>query len=206
MEDITDAEYRHAKIWKVFAKKNLEEYHDLYVQSDTLFLADVFANFRNISPEIHELDHAKYILAPGLAWQAALKKTKVQLNLSTDIDMLLMVEKGIEEEYVTCYAKANNKYMKDYDKNKESSYFQYWYGNNLYDCAMSQKVPVNNFDWIKDTSQFNKDFRKNYDEESGEGYFLEFDDQYLEKLHEICNDWLFLPEIIKIENSQKKSS
>ena len=181
MEDITDADYRHAKIWKEFAKKNLEEYHDLYVQSDTLFLADVFANFRNISPEIHELDHAKYILAPGL-------------------------EKGIEEEYVTCYAKANNKYMKDYDKNKESSYFQYWYGNNLYDCAMSQKVPVNNFDWIKDTSQFNKDFRKNYDEESGEGYFLEFDDQYLEKLHEICNDWLFLPEIIKIENSQKKSS
>ena len=70
---------------------------------------------------------------------------------------------------------------------------------------MSEKVPVNNFEWIKDTSQFNKDFRKNYDEESGEGYFLEFDDQYLEKLHEICNDWPFLPEIIKTENSQKTS-
>ena len=61
-------------------------------------------------------------------------------------------------------------------------------GYNLCDCAMSEKVPVNNFEWIKDTSQFNKDFRKNYDEDSGEGYFLEFDDQYLEKLHEICND------------------
>ena len=67
MEDITDADYIHAKILKEFAIKNLEECHDLYVQSDTLFLADAFDNFRNISPEIHELDHAKYISASGLA-------------------------------------------------------------------------------------------------------------------------------------------
>ena len=92
--------------------------------------------------------------------------------------MLLMVEKG----------KVNNKYMKYYDKNKESSYIQYWDVNNLYVMAMSQKLPVNNFEWIKETSQFNEHFIKNYNEESGEGYFLEVDVQYLEKLCELRND------------------
>ena len=73
--------------------------------------------------------------------------------------------------------------MKNYDKNKESSYIQYWDVNNLYGWAMSQKLPVNDFEWIKDTSQFNEDFMKNYNEESDKGYFLEADVQYPEKLH-----------------------
>ena len=81
--------------------------------------------------------------------------------------------------------KANNKYMKDYDKNKESVYLQYWDVNTLYDWAMSQKLPVNNFELIKYTPQFNKDFIKNNNEESHEGYFLEVDVQYLEKLHKV---------------------
>ena len=108
--------------------------------------------------------------------------------------MLLMVEKGIRGgicHSIYRYAKANNKYMKDYDKNKESSYLQYWDVNNLYGWAMSQKLPVNNFEWIKDTSQFNEDFIKNYNEESDEGYFLEVDVQYLENLHEFHNDLPF---------------
>ena len=96
MEDITDADYAHAKIvCKDFEIKNLGEYHDLYVQSNTLLLADVFENFRNMCLEIYELDPAKCLSAPGLAWQTTLKKTKVKLDLLTDIDMLLMVEKGI---------------------------------------------------------------------------------------------------------------
>ena len=74
---------------------------------------------------------------------------------------------------------------KDYDKNKESSYIQYWDVNNLYGRAMSQRLLVNNFEWIEETSQFNKDFIKNYNEESDEGYFFEVDVQYLEKLHEL---------------------
>ena len=113
--------------------------------------------------------------------------------------MLLMVEKGIRGgicHSIYQYAKANNKYMKDYDKNKESSYLKYWDVNNLYGWAMLQKPPVNNFEWIKDTSQFNEDFIKNYNEESDEGYFLEVDVQYLEKLHGLHNH---LPEIMKIE-------
>ena len=111
--------------------------------------------------------------------------------------MLLMVEKDIRGGICNAihrYAKANNKYMKDYDKNKESSYLNYWDVNNLYGWAMSQKLPVNNFEWIKDTSQFNEDFIKNYNEESDEGYFLEVDIQYPEKLHELHNDLLFLSE------------
>ena len=78
--------------------------------------------------------------------------------------------------------------MKDYDKNKESSYLQYWDLNNSYLCAMSQKLPVNKFEWIKDTSQFNEDFIKNYNEESDEGNFLEDDVQYPEILHRLHND------------------
>ena len=101
------------------------------------------------------------------------------------------------------YAKANNKYMKDYDKNKESSYLQYWDANNLYNWAMLQKLPVNNFEWIKDTSQFIEDFIKNFNEENDEGYFLEVDAQYLEKLHELHNDLLLLPERMKIEKVKK---
>ena len=93
--------------------------------------------------------------------------------------------------------------MKDYDKSKESSYIQYWDVNNLYGWAMLQKLPVNNFEWIKDTSQFNEDFIKNYNEESDEGYFLEVDIQYPEKLHELNNDVPFLPERKKIKKVKK---
>ena len=116
------------RVCKYFEIKGLWEYLDFYIQSHPLLLPDVFENFNNISIEIYELDTAKFISAPGLQWQAALKKTKVKLDLLTDIDMLLMVEKGIR--WGKCHsiyqcAKANNKYMRNYHKNKESSYLQY---------------------------------------------------------------------------------
>ena len=90
-----------------------------------LLLADVFENFRNKCIEIYELDPAHFVSAPGLVWQACLKKTRVRLELLTDIDMLLLVEKGIRGGICHSthkYAKANNKYMKNYDKDMESSY------------------------------------------------------------------------------------
>ena len=125
-----------------------------------------------------------------------------KFELLTDIDILLMVKKGIRGG--TCrsiyrYSKANNKYMIDYDKNKKSSYIQYWILNNLYGWAMSQKLPVDNIEWIKDTSQFNEDFIKNYNKVSNEGYFLEIDAHCFEKLHDLHNDLPFLPERMKIE-------
>ena len=123
--------------------------------------------------KIYNVDPAKFLLAPGLVGQAALRKAKVKLDLLIGIDMLLMVEKGIRGgicDSIYQYAKANNKYMKDYDENKESSYIQYWDVNNFFGWAMSQKLPGNNFGSIKDTFQLNENFIKSYREESGKGY------------------------------------
>ena len=117
MKDITDVDHRHAnKVFKAFKLKDLGQYHDLYVQSDTIQLCDIYENFRNICIKVYELDPAHFLSAPGLAWQACLKKTEVELELITDPDMLLMVEKGIRGgicHAILRYAKANNKYMKD---------------------------------------------------------------------------------------------
>ena len=136
LEYITDKNYTHAqKLFKELKLKNLGNYHDLYVQSDTLLLADVFENFRNKCSEMYQLDSAHFLSAPRLAWQACLKKTEIRLEVLTDIDMLLMVEKGIRGgicHSIHRYAKANNKYMKKYDKNIESSYLMYLDVNNLY--------------------------------------------------------------------------
>ena len=93
--------------------------------------------------------------------------------------------------------------MKNYDKYKELSYLQYWNVNYLYGRAMLQKLPVKNVEWIKDTVQSIEDFIKNYNEESDEGYFLEVDVQYLEKLHELHIDLPFLPDRMKIEKVEK---
>ena len=125
--------------------------------------------------KIYNVDPAKFLLAPGLVGQAALRKAKVKLDLLIGIDMLLMVEKGIRGgicDSIYQYAKANNKYMKDYDENKESSYIQYWDVNNFFGWAMSQKLPGNNFGSIKDTFQLNENFIKSYREESGKGYSI----------------------------------
>ena len=143
MENIDDIDYRHGNnVFKKFKLKNLGEYQDLYMQSDTLLLADVFENFRNMCIKVYELDPAHFVSLPGLAWQACLKKTNVKLELLTDYDMLLMVEEGIRGgicHSIHRYTKANNKYMNNYDKNKESSYIRYLDANNLYGWALSQK-------------------------------------------------------------------
>ena len=115
--------------------------------------------------EIYELDPIYFVSAPGLAWQAYLKKTGVKLELITDYDMLLMIEKGIRGGICQAtyrYAKANNKYMKNYDKTNESLCIEYLDENNFYGWAMSQKLPVNGFKWVKKNklSEFNKEFKK----------------------------------------------
>ena len=167
LEDISDADYAHAqKVWEVFGIKDRGKYHDLYAQSNTLLLADAFENFRNMFLEIYELDPVYFLSAPGLVWKACLKKKGVKLEFLTDYDMLLMVEKGIRGEICQAkdrYARANNKYMKNYDKSNESSYLVHLDANNLYGWEMSQKLPINGFKWVKNLSKFNEDFVKNYD-------------------------------------------
>ena len=207
LEDCTDEDYTHyQEVFKELELKNLGDYDDLYAQYDTLLLADVFENFRKKCIEIYELDPAHFLSDPGLAWEACLEKTRVKLELLTDYDILLMVEKGIrtgKSEVTHKYAKANNKFMKNHDKNIESSYPVYLDANNLYGLAMSQKLLVDGFEWIKELSKFNESFIKNYDENSNEGYFLEVDVKYPKKLFNHHSDSPFLPERKKIGKCKK---
>ena len=207
MENIDDIDYRHGNnVFNKFKLNNLGEYHDLYVQSDTLLLADVFENFRNTCLKVYELDPAHSLPLPGLAWQACLKKTNIKLELLTDYDMLLMVEEGIRGgicHSIHRHAKANNKYMENYDENKESSYIQYLDVNNLYGWAMPQKLPVNGFKLVEDTSRINEEFIKNYNENNNKGYILEVDVKYPKKLHDLHSDLPFLPKRMKIDKCKK---
>ena len=206
MEDISDIVYRPANnVFKRFKLENLGDYHDLYVQSDTLLLADVFNNFRDMCIKEYKLDPAHFLSLPGLAWQACLKKTNIELELLTDYDMLLMVEEGIRGgicHSIHRYAKANNKYMKNYNNNEESSYIQYLDANNLYGWAMSKKLPVNGFKWV-DSNEINEEFIKNYNENDKKGYIFEVDVKYSKKLHELHSDLPFLPERMEINKCKK---
>ena len=120
--------------------------------------------------------------------------------------MLLMIEKCIRGgicHTIHRYTNANNKYVKHYDKNKESPYLKYWHINNFYGQAMSQKLPVNDVKWVDDISEFNEDFIKSYNGDIDEGYFLEVNVQHLENMHNLHNDLPFLLEKMKSENFEK---
>ena len=215
MEDISDINYRHANnVFKVFKLENLGNYHDLYLQSDTLLLADVFNNFRDMCIKEYELDPAHFLSLPGLSWQMCLKKTNTELELLTDYDMLLMVKEGIRGgicHSIHRYAKANNKYMKNYNNNEESSYIQYLDANNLYGWAMSKKLPVNRFKWLDNDKTtepsakhvINEEFIKNYNENDKKGYILEVDVKYPKKLHNLHSDLPFLPERMEINKYKR---
>ena len=206
MEDISDIDYRHANnVFKVFKLENLGDYHDLYVQSDMLLLADIFNNFRDMCLKEYELDPAHFLSLPGLAWQSRLKKTNIELELLTDYNMLLMVEEGIRGgicHSIHRYVKANNKYIKNYNNNEESSYIQYLDANNLYGWVISKKLPVNGFKWT-DNNIINEEFIKNYNENDKKGYIFEVDIKYPKKLHDLHSDLPFLPERMEINKCKK---
>ena len=192
LEGISDAVYEHVKkVREALEKKSLCEYHDLYVQCVTLQLADVFESFRDKCIEIYELDPAHFLSAPGLAWQACLKKTEVKLELLTDIDMLLIVEEGIRGricQAIYRYPKANNKYINNYDKSIISSFLMYLDASNLYGWAMIQKLPVNGFKWVENSSKLNKKFIKSFNENSDRRYFLGVDVEYPKNVFNIYKD------------------
>ena len=130
------------------------------------------------------------------------KKDRGKIRVIIDNDMLMMIEKGIRGgicQAVYRYAKANNKYMKNYDKDIASSYLEYLDANNLYGRAMSQKLPVDGFERVEENelSKFNASFIKNYDESNNKGYILEVDIEYLKNLYKLHNDLPFLPERMK---------
>ena len=206
MKGISDKDYVHVQnVRDTFKIKNLGEYHDLYVQSDTLLLSDVFEAFRSTCIKEYELDPCYFVSAPGLSWEACLKLTKVKLELLTDIDMLLMFEKGTRggiSQAILKYAKANNKYMKVYNKNVMSSYLQYIDANNLYGWTMCKKLPVRRFEW-DDTNKYTEEMIKNYDEDGEYGAILEVDIDYPKELHELHTDLPFVSDR-KIINKTSK--
>ena len=166
--EISDNDIAHVKnVCNTFKTKRLGEYHDLYVKSDTVWLANIFENFRDKCLDIKKLDPAYYLSAPGLSWHSCLKKTGVKLELLTDNNMLLQFETGIHGAIATVvhkYAKSNNKYMQNYDSTKQSTYLMCVDANNLYRYAMSKKLPVDNFKWETNLSIFTEDFIKNDNE------------------------------------------
>ena len=207
LEDIINKDYEHAKtVWNTFNIKNLGEYHDLYVQSDTALLADVFEKFRNTCLEIYGLDPVHYVSLPGLAWDTYLKITNVELELFTNHDMLLMTEEGMRGELCQTslrYAQANNKYMKNHNKDALSTFLEYYDANSLYGWAMCKKFPVGMFKWVKDKLEFTEKFIKTYDENSDTGYFLEVDVGYPYMRRTKHYDLPFLPSKRKINKVTK---
>ena len=204
LEDISDDDYAHAiNVWNTFNISNLGEYHNIYVKLDTALPADVFGNFRDKHIETDKLDPAYFLTTPGLSWEACLKKkTGVKLELLTDENMSLTYKEGIRggiSNKVHSYAETNNKYMKNYDKNKESSFLMYVDANNLYDWAMSKKLPVDGFKWVDYLSMFTEDFRKSYDEERDVGYLLVVDIEYPKTLCMLHSDLPFLPDKMKVK-------
>ena len=147
-------------VWDTFNIKNIGEYTNLYLKTDVLILSDVFENLRKLCVRVYGLDPTYYVSCPALSYDAMLKLTKIELEMfhEGNSDMFYFIEQGIRGGIFMIsnkYAKANNKYMKSYDKNKASSYIQYLDANNLYGWAMSQYLPVRNFNWIKNINQFN---------------------------------------------------
>ena len=196
---ISDEDYEHAlKVWRSFDCKTVRDYHDLYLKSDVLLLADVFETFRNLCSTNYGLDPAWYYTAPGLSWDAALKKTGVVLELLTDPDMLLMFEQGIRggvSSIMTRYGRANNKYMgEDFNPKEPSKYLQYLDANNLYGWAMSKPLPTKGFKWMTEDEL---DAWKNHP------CILEVDLEYPNELHDDHNEYPLAPERIIVGKVEK---
>ena len=191
-EHISDEDYCHAqKVWNTFQLQTMGEYHNLYLKSDILLLADVFENFRKTCLQCYKLDPCHYFTSPGLSWDAMLKMTNIQLELMTDIDMFQFIEKGMRGgiSYIANrYGKANNKYMKEYDEKAPSKYIMYLDANNLYGWAMSQYLPTGGFKWMTDKQINNINLAK-YNEDSNKGSILEVDLEYPKELHDLHNDY-----------------
>ena len=204
-KEISDEDYQHASnVWNTFNCQTLQDYHVIYLKSDVLLLADVFENFRKKCLINYKLDPCHYYTAPGLAWDACLKETKQELHLLTDYDMLMMFEKGIRGGITHIskrYAEANNKYMKNFDETKPSTFIQYLDANNLYGYAMSQKLPTHGCKWIDvDVTKVKKLLKK---KDTKKGYIFEVDLEYPPSLWKEHNDYPLAPDRIKLDKVEK---
>ena len=211
-EDISEEDYQHAiKVWNTFECKTIRDYHNLYLKSDVLLLADVFENFRKTCLKHYKLDPVHYYTSPGLAWDACLKETGQKLELLHNYDMLMMFERGIRGGITHIskrYAEANNKYMKDYNPGKESTFIQYLDANNLYGWAMSQHLPTHGFSWMKDITLEKVDEileKANHSMSNlgRKGYIFEVDLEYPPHLWETHNGYPLAPEKMIVNGVEK---
>ena len=203
-EKVSEEDFLHAqKVWKECKLKNMGDYHDLYLKTDVLLLSDVMENFRKLCEKHYELDPAHFFTVPGMAWDAMLKMTGIKLELLEDVDMLLMIEKGIRggiSNVFKRYAKANNKYMKNFDPAKKSSFIVYLDANNLYGWAMSKPLPVGGFEWMSEADLENWE---RFVDEEGIGCILEVDLEYPVELHDFHNDFPLAPEKLTLGKVEK---
>ena len=170
--------------------KNMGDYHDHYLKKDVLLLADVFEKFIDTCLKFYGLDPCHYFSSPGLSWDAMLK--------ISDVDKYLFIEKGLRGgiSYIAKrYAKANNKYINDYDPKKPLTFITYLDMNNLYGWTMTEYLPYNEFEWLENIDEFDIN---SISQKSDRGYFLEVDLEYPDELHELHNDYPLAPRKLAI--------
>ena len=221
--DISEEDYTFAEeLWETFKLKNLGELHDLYMETDTLLLADVFESYRKSIHSNYELDPIHFFTAPSLSWTAGLKFTNARLEIPHDINIHMFIDQGLRggiSMIANHYARANNKEMKRcYDPKTKQSYIMFLDANNLYGWAMSQALPTGGFKWVynlkTDVPAITKGNSKGYkplweweqdilklEDDSDTGYMFQVDLEYPEKLHldKMHDNFPLAPEAFKIE-------
>jgi len=196
-------DYKRAQeVWRLFNCKTMLDYHNLYLITDVLLLADIWDNFRAVCYKVYQLDCEYYYTAPGLGYDAMLKCTEVEIELLTDLDKFEFFEKGIRgglSQISHRHAIANNKYMKSYDKEKEDSYIVYLDANALYSGAMCKFLPYKDFEW--NTDKWSKKKILEISDKSDIGYTMSVDLHIPEELHDYFNNYVPCPENIQIKKS-----
>ena len=202
-ENINEGDYERAKnVWNTFCIRDLGEYYDRYLKIGVLLSCDVFEKFISTCLNYYGLDPCHYFSSPGLAWDAMLKMTGVELELIDDIDMYLFIEKGMRVgiSYITKrYSKANNNYMKNFDRDKETVYNMYFDTSNLYGWAMTQCLPYGGFSWMTEEEIDYFDI-SSVEENCEDGYILEVDIEYPCELHGLHNDYPLAPEKVMVDS------
>lgn len=205
-EKMEEDDYNRAQnVWKSFNIKNMGEYHDLYLKTDVLLLADVFENFRVSCLKSYKLDPVHYYTLPGLAWDAMLLMTGVKLDVFSQEqnDMYLMIERGIRGgiSVVTHrHARANHKYLRDYNAEEKAKYIAYLDANNLYGWSMIQHLPTKNFKW-GNVEEFNTEAILKMTEDQAIGYIFDVDLEYPKELHDLHNDYPLAPESVAVKET-----
>ena len=190
-QHITNEDYDHAKrVWEVYNIQNMKQFHDKYMLLDTLLLAEIYEQFRDLCLKDYKLDPTHMVSLPALTWNAALKMTGVELEHIRDPNIHLFIEAGIRGGVIMIskrYARANNKYLKDYDPQQASNYIMYLDCNSLYSTAMCEPLPVRGFKWVSE-----QQYKNNKDDKYG--FVLEVDLEYGKHLHDYHNCFPLAPE------------